>query len=567
MTEQVDKSKMRIGDILVHMGFVTDSELGEAFRKQKETGFRLGEQLIALGLVTEENMLEALCWQKDVPMMPLAGVEISPEAYRSLDEDYIEQNTVLPIDLIGGVLTVVHSDPLNLSFISDEASHRSGHKVKIFASTEQGILEAIENYKERMKEFNPLLDALAAESPDKPNPLTEVVHDLEDNQTPIIAFTNMILYKGMEKKATDIYIEPKNDRLKLRYRIDGVVVDALKFPSDFDQHKEKVIARIKTMASLDISEKRLPQDGKFRAINKGKMVDYRVSVLPTVDGEKVVLRLLYKDRLNVTLDKTGLSNYSLRLLNYMLMKPHGLMLVTGPTGSGKTTTLYAALAHVWNPTKSVVTVEDPVEYEVPEYSQAQVNTDVGLTFASLLRSILRQAPDVILVGEIRDGETAKIACEAAMTGHMVLSTLHSNDSASAVMRLTEIGVDKYLVSSVLIGAIAQRLVRKLCAKCRLRVGLTKELADFAARYKLKAEHVFDGKGCGYCTGSGYVGRMGIHEIMNCTNPLKEVITRGGTPFELIAEARKSGFISLREDALLKVLQGVTDMKQVMKSAG
>ena len=565
--DQIDKSKMRLGDVLLHKKFVTPQQLQQAFKQQKETGLRLGEQLIALGIVTEENILECLCWQQDLSMKSMAGVEISPSAYIALPEDYILSNNVLPIDLIGHTLVVVHSDPLNLNFIADEVSHRTGKRVEIHATTEDSIKSAIEAYKERMKEFLPLLDALQAEPVDKANPLHDTVHDVEEATTPIIAFTNIILRTGIKRKATDIYIEPKDDTLKVRYRIDGIVQDAFKFPAEFDKHKEKVVARLKTMANLDISEKRLPQDGRFKGKLKDKMIDCRVSVLPTIDGEKVVLRVLFKDRLDVSLKNAGLSNYSMRLLTTLLNKPHGLMLVTGPTGSGKTTSLYASLAYMYNPTKSVVTVEDPVEYEIPYYSQAQVNSEVGLTFASLLRSILRQAPDIILVGEIRDSETAKIACEAAMTGHYVMSTLHSNDSASSIMRLTEIGVDKFLVSSVLIGSIAQRLVRRLCVKCRIPVALDPELQDFANRYKLKTQSVYEGKGCSYCLGSGYIGRLGIHEILQNSIDIQEIITQGGTPLELVAAARQSGYISLKEDALLKVIQGFTDMKQVRKVTG
>ncbi|MCJ8347573.1 GspE/PulE family protein, partial [bacterium] len=305
----------------------------------------------------------------------------------------------------------------------------------------------------------------------------------------------------------------------------------------------------------------------FKAIYRKKSMDCRISTLPTVEGERVVMRLLQKDRLNVTLSNAGFSNYSFKVMTQLLAKPHGLILVTGPTGSGKTTTLYASLAHVWSPKKSVVTVEDPVEYEITNYAQVQVNTDVGLGFAESLRAILRQAPDIILVGEIRDGETAKIACEAAMTGHMVLSTLHANTAASSVMRLTEIGVDHYLMASVLVGALSQRLVRKLCARCRTKVALSKDLQLFANRYKLKSQFVYDSKGCTHCRGSGYVGRLGIHEVLVNGPEVGDAISRKLPPMELEAVARKKGFISLRDDAFLKVLQGLTDLKQVLKATG
>jgi type II secretory ATPase GspE/PulE/Tfp pilus assembly ATPase PilB-like protein len=311
----------------------------------------------------------------------------------------------------------------------------------------------------------------------------------------------------------------------------------------------------------------MPQDGKFKAQLEQKYVDCRVNICPTVDGEKAVIRVLTKDRLNITLDKIGLSNFSYKMLTHLLHRPHGLILVTGPTGSGKTSTLYAALNYLYRPTKSVVTVEDPVEYEVEDYSQSQVNSEIGLTFATVLRAMLRQAPDIILVGEIRDAETAKIACEAAMTGHLVLSTLHANDSPSSVLRLTEIGVDHFLVASVFVGVIAQRLVRRLCARCRQKVGLTKELQTFAERYKLKSNFVYGKKGCNACMGSGYVGRTGIHEVLSNSALVSEVITRKGTPFDILAEARKSGFVNLREDALLKVFQGITDMEEVFKVTG
>jgi len=565
--EPIDKSKMRIGDILVYRGKVTQQQMSEAFRLQKETGLRLGEQLIAMELVTEDDMLECLCWQKDVDFTSLVGVDVSPQAYSCLTEDYIEQNLVLPLDVGGGVLTIAHNDPINLQFVIDETAHKANLKIKAYIATEQGIRDAIQKHKEKMREFAPLVDALKMESPDRANPLTDKIWDLEDASTPMVSFTHMIIRTALNRKATDIYIEFVEDRLKVRFRVDGEVQNLLKFPADFDKHKEKIIARIKMMANLDVSERRVPQDGKFRAELKRKFMDCRVNILPTVEGEKAVIRILAKDRLNVSLDKTGMSNYSLKVLTGLLAKPYGLILVTGPTGSGKTTTLYAALQHVWSPKKSVVTVEDPVEYEVPDYSQIQVNTDVGMSFASILRAVLRQAPDVILIGEIRDGETAKIACEAAMTGHLVLSTLHANDSSSSVMRLTEIGVDNFLVASVLLGAIAQRLTRKLCAKCKIKMALTPELVEFAARYKMKTQFVYQHKGCPACTGQGYVGRMGIHEILVNSPQISEVITRKGSPFDIVAEARKKGFITLKEDALLKVFQGLTDMDQVAKSAG
>jgi type IV pilus assembly protein PilB len=561
----IDKTKMRIGDIIVQKGYVTSVQMQEAFRQQKATGLRLGEQLLQMGLITEDNILECLCWQNDVPMMSLAGVEVSPSAYRKLSEDYIEQSHVLPVDLQDGQITVVHSDPLNLSFIADEVSHKSGCKVQIFAATEASIKEAIKLYKDRMREFVPLLQALQAESPDQKPVHIESSYDLSEASTPMIAFANMIIRTGIKRKATDIFVRAIHERLQVLYRVDGLITELLKFPADLDLHKDKIVARMKTMAELDISDKRLPQDGKFRASLEQKEFDCRLSVMPTVFGEKVVIRILYKDRLDVSLDKTGLSNYSYRLLTQLLKRPHGLMLVTGPTGSGKTTTLYASLAYAWDPGKSVVTVEDPVEYVVEQYAQSQVNPDIGLTFASLLRTILRQSPDVILVGEIRDAETAQIGCEAAMTGHLVLSTLHSNDAPSSVMRMTEIGVDRFLVASVLLGSLAQRLVRSLCAKCRLRVALNKELQAFSERYKLKSEFVYRAKGCSACMGSGYVGRLGLHELLQVTSPIADIICANGTPGEIRTEARKKGFITIREDALLKVIKGQTDMEQVAKA--
>ena len=561
----IDKTKMRIGDIIVQKGYVASQQMQEAFKQQKATGLRLGEQLLQMGLVTEEQILECLCWQNDVPMMSLAGVDVSPAAFRKLSEDYIEQNIVLPIDLKENRLTVVHSDPLNLSFMADEVSHKTSCKVKIFAATEASIKEAIKIYKDRMREFVPLLQALQGETSDQKAVQVETSYDLSEASTPMIAFTNMIIRTGIKRKATDIFVRAVHERLQVLYRVDGVVIELLKFPADLDAHKEKIIARLKTMAELDISDKRLPQDGKFRANLDQREFDCRLSVMPTVFGEKVVIRILYKDRLDVSLEKTGLSNYSYRMLTQLLKKPHGLLLVTGPTGSGKTTTLYASLAYAWDPGKSVVTVEDPVEYVVAQYAQSQVNPDIGLSFASLLRTILRQSPDVILGGEIRDAETALIACEAAMTGHLVLSTLHSNDAPSSVMRMTEIGVDRFLVASVLLGSLSQRLVRGLCAKCRVRVALNKELQAFSERYKLKSEFVYKAKGCVACMGSGYVGRLGLHELLQVTTPISDIICANGTPGDIRSEARKKGFVTIREDALLKVIKGQTDMEQVAKA--
>ena len=406
---QVPTTRLRIGDLMVQEGVLNPQNLKMALYAQKSSGLRLGEQLLRMKLVSEEILLKCLCHQKGLPMMELFGVEVAPEAYRLLTEAYIDQKQVLPVDFEDGNLIIVHPDPLNLSTIADEVSRTTGHKVIAMAATKPAIQQAITQYRERMEVFESTLDQMKSEAPDQ-----EVVHvqssyDLSDTSSFVITFVNLALSTGIRHRATDIYVRAAENRIQIRYRVDGVLQDVFKFPPEFHQHKEKIVSRLKTIAKMDIAEKRLPQDGKFRVSLGENLYDCRLSVVPTIFGENAVIRMLYKDMLNITLENTGLSNYSFKLLQSLLKKPHGLMLVTGPTGSGKTTTLYAALANLWDPSKSVMTVEDPVEYEVSDYIQSQVRPEIGLSFASMLRSILRQTPDVIMVGEIRDKETANVA--------------------------------------------------------------------------------------------------------------------------------------------------------------
>lgn len=559
---QPEEGKLRIGDALVKKGYLTDQDLRTALQKQKRTGLRLGEQLLEMKLVTGEALLECLCDQLDVPMMHMAGVEVSPSAYNSLNEDYLQEKNVLPIDFVQGELIITHDDPQNLKFIEDEVSHKTGIKAKAYAATSNDMMKAKARFKQRMRTFEPVLEQLKGEDADREIVQVEHAVDLSDDSSSMITFLNLVLTTGVQRKATDIYIRAVRDRLEIRYRVDGVALELLKWPTELNQHKEKLVSRLKTLAKMDIAEKRLPQDGKFRVKLGSNFYDCRLSVVPSIFGENAVVRILYKEMLKVTLDNTGLSNYSYRLVSGLLKKPHGLMLVTGPTGSGKTTTLYACLASIWDPSRVVTTVEDPVEYEVEDYVQFQVRHDIGLDFATMLRSILRQTPDVILVGEIRDTETAQMACEAAMTGHFVFSTLHTNNATGSVLRLTEMKVDRYLVSSVLVGVVAQRLVRHLCSKCRLRVPLDKELMDFAGRYKLKQDYAFESSGCDTCFGTGYIGRLGLHEVLVRTGEIAELINQGASSGNIYEEARKGGFVTMREDGFLKVLKGLTDKTQV-----
>ncbi|MBT3783678.1 Flp pilus assembly complex ATPase component TadA [bacterium] len=557
-----DEGRLRIGDALVKKGYLTDQDLRTALQKQKRSGLRLGEQLLEMKLVTEEALLECLCDQLGVPMLHMAGVEISPSAYHSLNEEYITEKGLVPIDFVQGELVVAHPDPQNLKIIEDEVSHKTGIKARVYAATPNDIMKTKARFKQRMRTFEPVLEQLKNEDPDREIVQIEKAVNLDDDSSSMVTFLNLVLTTGVQRKATDIYIRAVQERLEIRYRVDGVALELLKWPSELNQHKEKLVSRLKTIANMDIAEKRLPQDGKFRVKLGTNYYDCRLSVVPSIFGENAVIRILYKEMLKVTLDNTGLSNYSFRLVTELLKKPHGLMLVTGPTGSGKTTTLYACMASIFDPSKVVTTVEDPVEYEVEDYIQFQVRHDIGLNFATMLRSILRQTPDVILVGEIRDTETAQMACEAAMTGHFVFSTLHTNNATSSVLRLTEMKVDRFLVSAVLVGVIAQRLVRHLCSKCRLHVSLDQELKEFAARYKLQQDYAFEASGCDSCFGTGYIGRLGLHEVLVRTGEIAEIINHGGSSGDIYLEARKSSFVTMREDGFLKVLKGLTDKIQV-----
>jgi type IV pilus assembly protein PilB len=558
------QSKMRIGDLMVQEGILNPQNLKMALYAQKSSGLRLGEQLLRMKLISEEILLKSLCNQKGVPIMELFGVEIAPEAYRLLTETYMDEKQVLPIDFEDGELIIVHSDPLNLESLADEVSRSTGYKVRARVATKSSILLARSQYCERMSVFESVLEKMKTESPDQEVVKVESSYDLEESSSFVITFVNLIITTGIRHRATDIYVRAVENRIQIRFRIDGVLQNFFKYPPEFNQHKEKIVSRLKTIAKMDIAEKRLPQDGKFRVRLKEDFFDCRLSVIPTIYGENAVIRMLYKDMLNVTLENTGLSNYSFSLIQTLLKRPHGLMLVTGPTGSGKTTTLYASMASLWDPSKSLMTVEDPVEYEVSDYIQSQVRPEIGLNFAAMLRSILRQTPDIIMVGEIRDRETATVACEAAMTGHFVLSTLHTNNATSSVLRLTEMGVDRFLVSAVLVGVVAQRLVRRLCIKCRVPDAMDQEMEEFVARYKLRNEFVHRAGGCKICLGSGYLGRLGLHEVLHRTAKIAEIINSGGTSGDIFTEARSTGFVTLYEDGLLKVFQGLTDATQVQR---
>jgi type IV pilus assembly protein PilB len=557
----MQREKKRLGDILIQAGMITADQLTTAIETQKKTKERLGKSLIRLGFITEENLIKTLAHQLKLNYVNLKEEKIDPLLISLIPDKVARRHLVIPLAQMGQVLMVAMADPLNI-FALDDLAFKTGLEIEPVIASEHDILTALDALYEPS-----LLDKIETvpeerqgfASEDEPAE-PEVEESSIVDEGPISQLVNLIISEAIKERCSDIHLEPDEKALRIRYRIDGILKETSSLGARFIA---PVISRIKIMSKMDISEKRYPQDGRFKFTVDNKIIDSRVSTFPTIYGENVVLRILDQSSIVMSLKDLGFLPRDKDKVQYLIEKPYGFILVTGPTGSGKTTTLYAILNTINSPEKHLVTLEDPVEYRLDMIRQCQINVKAGLTFAVGLRSILRQDPDGIMVGEIRDFETAEIAVQSALTGHLVLSTLHTNDAPSSLVRLADMGVDPFLISSSVEGVIAQRLVRVICPRCKEPYRATSEEVD---ALKLPAEKeviLHRGKGCSFCKGSGYKGRLGIFEILIVDRELKEMILQKSSQREIEDYARlQQGMKSLRDDGVAKVLAGITSLEEL-----
>ena len=550
--------KKRLGDLLIDSGLLDQEKLEKALTVQNKTGERLGKTLINLGYVTEESLIEVLEFQLGIPHIMLKDTKIDSDVAALIPQPLAERYTIIPIKKVGRHLTLAMTDPTNFYAI-DDVRTISGLDVEPVIATEKEILRAIkEAYGVRA-----LVDK--ASSIVKPEDLASITEMQSADDAPVISIVNSIISQAIKERASDIHVEPTDNNLRVRYRIDGELREAFSFPI---KTHALLISRLKIMSELDIAEKRLLQDGRINFREGDREIDIRVSSLPTVIGEKIVLRILDRASVIVDIKRLGFAEKNLAVYKKLYSQSYGMILVTGPTGSGKTTTLYSTLTGLNKPTKNIITVEDPTEYRLDGINQVQVNAKAGLTFAAGLRSILRQDPNIIMVGEIRDGETADIAIRAALTGHLVLSTLHTNDSIGAVSRLVDMGVEPFLVASSVLGILAQRLVRKICPECKESYVLetdSPERAFFGEHYQ-DGTTLYRGAGCPSCANTGYRGRMAIHEVFPISKGLRELITEKASGEKLKALAAQEGMTTMQYDGFQKVLVGETTINEIMRVA-
>lgn len=554
------KKNILLGDFLVEQGLITEEQLKKALAYQQKAGKLLGRSLIELGFIGEEELIKALSEQLGVQYVSLKNYRIDPEVVKLVPEELARNYRLIPLFAIEKTLTVAMANPLDVVAI-DALSRTTGMKVEPVVCSEQEISDAIDHYygSDRLREA---IKELKIATPDGKE--TEQVDDQvlrrQAEEGPIIRLVNLILEQAVQDGASDIHVEPMEDRVRVRYRIDGVLQEV------HTAHKAIQLAltsRLKILADLNIAERRLPQDGRFRMHLYNRDVDFRVSTLPTAFGEKVVLRILDKKK-TIRLEELGLDERELAILRSLLKRPHGMILVTGPTGSGKTTTLYAALMELDRTSKNIVTLEDPIECQLEGVSQSQVNPKIGLTFAAGLRSILRQDPDIVMVGEIRDLETAQISVQAALTGHLLLSTLHTNDAPSALTRLIDMGVEPYLIASSVQGVVAQRLLRRVCPNCAEPWVPPKELLETLGLPPEGDTQFVRGKGCLGCKMLGYKGRIAIYEILVMDDDLRELVLRRAASTEIRALAIRKGMRTLRDSGLQKAAEGITTLEEVFR---
>jgi type IV pilus assembly protein PilB len=558
----------RLGDLLVKNNLITKDQLSKALEEQKDSGgqVRIGTILIKNGLISESDLTSFLSKQYGVPSINLADFEIDPVVIKIIPAEISQKYQMIPVNRAGSTLIVAMGDPSNI-FAIDDIKFMTGYNVEVVVAAETALRAAIDKYYDQSASLADVMSNLDMEDLEVVGEDEEVdIGSLEraTEDAPVVKLVNLILTDAIKKKASDIHIEPYERVFRVRYRIDGILYEVMKPPLKL---KNAITSRLKIMAELDIAERRLPQDGRIKIkLGAGKDMDYRVSVLPTLFGEKVVLRLLDKSNLQLDMTKLGYEPEALEHFKKEIHKPFGMVLVTGPTGSGKTVSLYSALSELNKVTENISTAEDPVEFNFAGINQVQMHEDIGLNFAAALRAFLRQDPDIIMIGEIRDFETAEIGIKAALTGHLVLSTLHTNDAPATINRLLNMGIEPFLVASAVNLITAQRLARKVCPDC-------KEIEDIPIQALIDAgvppEEApgyvcYLGKGCSKCNSTGYKGRVGFYQVMPMLDPIRELILNGANTAEIKRESMRLGVKTMRQSGLTKVKEGVTSFEEVLR---
>ncbi|MFO7811798.1 MAG: type IV-A pilus assembly ATPase PilB, partial [Pelovirga sp.] len=554
----------RLGELLIRNQMISDDQLAKAISEQKNEGIRLGAALIKLGYVQEHDLATFLSKHYGVPSIDLKEFDVDPAVIKLVPATVAQKYQLLPINRAGATLIVAMSDPSNI-FAIDDIKFMTGYNVEVVVAAEAAVKEAIDTYYDQsatmadaLSEFDDVdLELVGDDELENINELEKASED-----APVVKLVNLILTDAIKKKASDIHIEPYEHMFRVRYRIDGVLYEVMKPPRKL---KNAITSRLKIMANLDIAERRLPQDGRIKIkLARNQEMDYRVNCLPTLFGEKVVLRLLDKSNLQLDMTKLGYEEQALKWFKHEIHKPFGMVLVTGPTGSGKTVSLYSALSELNKVSENISTAEDPVEFNFAGINQVQMHEEIGLNFAAALRAFLRQDPDIIMIGEIRDFETAEIGVKAALTGHLVLSTLHTNDAPSTVNRLLNMGIEPFLVASAVNLISAQRLGRRVCAACKEPVKHPLEALVTAGVPEDEAGKitVYKGRGCAECNDTGYRGRVGFYQVMPMFEPLREAILAGANTAEIKEESMRLGVKTMRQAALTKMAEGVTTLEEV-----
>ena len=554
-----------VEQLLLDRGHISEAQLAQARTIQTQTpGKNIAAILLTMNAASEGQILSALAETLGLAFVTPEKNDIDLRCFEMLAPDYIRKHLVLPMKLDDKSLVVAMTDPNNV-FLLDEVRRRTKRDVKVCVTTTADIGRIVEQITAVVSDVK--VDEIIKEIGEDDVQLVasdkEEVTDLAKigSESPVIRFVNYLIFDAIKQGASDIHIEPKEKALKIRYRIDGILFEAMNPPYTM---QPAIVSRLKIMANLDISERRLPQDGRIRAMVHNRKVDLRLSTLPTAAGEKCVMRILDNRSINVALEDLGFSDEALKIWQEQCEMPHGILLVTGPTGSGKTTTLYSSLRVMDGNKLNISTVEDPIEYHLAAANQVQVHDKIGMSFAAALRSLLRQDPDVVMLGEIRDAETARIAVQASLTGHLVLSTLHTNDAPSSVTRLINIGVEPYLISSAVNAILAQRLVRKICKHCKEPLKPSEKMAEFLREQGFDPASTFKGVGCDRCRKQGYSGRLGIYELLVMDDPLRDMVTRNPDVVQLRKLCRERGLVSLREDGMQKVMKGLTTVDEILR---
>ncbi|MCK4994777.1 MAG: Flp pilus assembly complex ATPase component TadA [Candidatus Omnitrophica bacterium] len=559
--------KQKMLDVLTRSNFLTKEQLDEAIEIQKTSGRRLSEVLTMMGVISQKDLVIVLSQSMSIPPINLSKIRISHDVVQLIPRASAEKYQAIAVSKIGKVLTVAMVDPLNILAI-DELKVLTNYELKVVIADETKLKEAIKTYYESssheqmqgiIEDVKGMDIQIIEEKDEKISVNTQqIMKDIED--APIVKITNMLLSDAIKKQASDLLIEPQEKTLRIRYRLDGILKE---FPAPPKSMQESIVSRIKVMSILNIAEHRLPQDGRFKIKVLGREVDFRVSIMPTSHGEKVALRVLDKTAVVLDIDTMGFESEPLKIIKETAMEPHGMILVCGPTGSGKSTTLYSILRYVDDPEKNICTAEDPVEYQMKGINQVNVHPEVGLTFKGALRSFLRQDPDIIMVGEIRDVETMDISIKAALTGHLVLSTLHTTEAAGAVTRMVNMGIEPFLITSSCLMVCAQRLIRKICTHCKEAYPITDEIRE---KFKIadKFTKLYHGKGCDKCTKTGYRGRIGLCEVLLLTPEIKDLIMQKAQEGVIKAKGREQGMKTLRENGVTKAIKGITSLEEITR---